>query len=407
LILAAGLTLVSVTAAAVWRNLHPPATAVRVAVAEERLFEDKVLATGRVETRCQAVVVAPFAARLLTLEVQEGDRVTAGQVLGELDAADVKERVRAAEAALAVAEAELAAARAPGTPAEMAAAEAALAAAEASAGAAEKKLERYRYLFAQGAASQAELEAAQAEHKRAQAERAAAEARLAALKEAGAQTIEVHQARVRQARAAVESARRELAKGRLTAPIAGTVLQRSAREGDYLQPGAPVLTIGDPEQLQVVAELSEQDVKGVAAGQEVEIRWFGDPGKAWRGEVCRVAPAVTRKVGREAEKIVRVYVTLEEPGSLLPGATVDAVIHRVKPHQALLVPTEAVLEIEGAKVVFTVEGGKARKHTVTVGGANELYTVIKSGLEAGAHVILNPQDLQDGQPVRVTGGGPE
>ena len=403
LVLGGLLLTVAVITAAVWRGFHGAAAEVKVAVAEERLFEDKVLAAGEVETTRRAVVVAPFAGRLLSLKAQEGDSVTAGQVLGELDAADVKDQVKEAEAALAAAEAELAAALEPGTPVEIAQAEAALAAAKAAAEAAAKKLERYHYLFEQEAASQAELEAAEIEYEQARAEMAAAEARLKGLTEADERTLAVYRARVRQALAAAESARRLLEKARLTAPIAGTVLETRVKEGDYLQPGTPVLTIGDPAQLQVVAELSEQDVRGIAPGQEVEIRWIGDPEKTWEGEVFRVAPAVTKKLEREVEKIVRVYVTLKE-GGLLPGATVDTVIHRVKPHEALLVPTEAVVEVDGKKVIFTVERGKARKRTVTAGGANELYTVIRQGLEAGAMVILDPEELKDGQPVRATGG---
>lgn len=403
LILGGAVLTTIVIAAAAWRGFHGSATEVKVAAAEERLFENKVLATGRVETTRQVEVVAPFAARLVTLKVKEGDRVTAGQVLGELDTADVEERVKEAEAALAAAEAELAAALNPGTPEEIAQAKAALDAAAAGADAAQKKLERYRYLFEQDAAPQAELEAAEIEYTRAQAELAAAEARLAALTDIDADTIAVYRARVDQARTAVENARRAVKKGRLTSPVAGVVLHKTAKEGDYLQPGAPVLTIGDPGTLQVVADLSEQDVSGVTAGQGVEINWIGSPNKTWRGEVSRVAPAVTRKMDREAENIVRVYITLNKT-DLLPGATVDTIIHRVKPHKALLVPTEAVVEAGETEVVFAVEKGKARRKAVVTGGSNELYTEIRSGLKPGARVILKPEDLEDGQPVHVAGG---
>jgi multidrug efflux pump subunit AcrA (membrane-fusion protein) len=147
----------AVIAAAVWRGFHGAAIEVKVATAEERIFENKVLATGKVEATNRVEVVAPFAARLLTLKVKEGDRVAAGQVLGELDTTDVEESVKEAEAALA-------AALNPGTPEDIAQAKAALEAARTNADVAQKKLERYRYLFEQDAASQAELEAAEMEY---------------------------------------------------------------------------------------------------------------------------------------------------------------------------------------------------------------------------------------------------
>ncbi|MEW6771449.1 MAG: efflux RND transporter periplasmic adaptor subunit [Bacillota bacterium] len=394
----------AVIAAAAVRGFGTAALEVKVAAAEEKLFEDKVLATGKVETLYQAEVVAPFAARLVRLKVKEGDRVAAGEVLAELDTSDVEDRVKEAEAALAAAETELSAALAPARPEEIAQAEAALEAAEAAAEAAEKKLERYRFLFEQEAVSEAELEAAEIGYTQAKAEATAAEVRLAALKEKDPKQIEVYRARVNQARVAVENARRAAAKGRLTSPITGVVLQRTAKQGDYLQPGLPVLTVGDPERLQVVADLSEQDVRGVRAGQDAEINWIGRPDKTWRAKVARVSPAVTRKTELETEKAVRVYIALDEPG-LLPGATVDVIIHRVRPRKAVLVPTEAVVEKGKEKAVFAVDKGVARKRTVDVGGSNELYSEIRAGLKAGTRVILNPPaDLRDGQPVRVSGG---
>ncbi|MGQ9512934.1 efflux RND transporter periplasmic adaptor subunit [Thermodesulfitimonas sp.] len=401
---AAGVLVAAVVAAAVWRGIHPPAAAVKTGVAAERLFEDKVLATGKVEAIRQAAVVAPFAARLLELKVKEGDQVAAGQVVAVFDTADADDRVKEAEAALKAAEAELAAALAPARPEEVAQAEAALKAAEAAAQAAQKRVERYRYLVEQEAASPAELEAAETDYARAQAEVTAAGARLAALKEPDSRRIAPLEARVNQARVALENARRMVAKGRVTVPVGGVVLQIAVKEGDFLQPGAPVLTVGDPAGLRVVADLSEQDVAGVAAGQEAVVTWAGCPGKTWRGKVSRVAPAVTKKTEQQqAENVVRVYIILEGAG-LLPGATVDVVIHRVKPHRAVVVPNDAVIKEGGRPVVYTAEKGVARRRPVTLGGANELYTEIRAGLRPDATVILNPKEIKDGQPVRAVGG---
>jgi HlyD family secretion protein len=402
LALAGGILAVAVVAGAFWRGLHPAALEIKIALAEERLFEDKVLAAGRVENTRRAEVVAPFAARLLSLKVKEGDRVEAGQVLAELDTGDFDDKVREAEAALRVAEAELARALSPGTTEEIAQAEMALAAARAASEAALKKFERCRQLFEEGAVSQAELEAAEVEHERARAETAAAEARLTSLKKADPETIAFYQARIEQARVVLKGARRTAAKGRLDAPISGVVQEVNAKEGAYLQQGAQILIIGDQELLQVVAELSEQDAGGVTAGQEAEINWSGSPGKTRRGIISYVAPAVTKKVD-QTDHIVRAYVAPSEEG-LLPGATVDVTIHRVKPHRAVLVPNEAVFEANGEKVVFTLEKGLARKQTVTVGGSNELFTEVVGGLMSGAKVILNPKGIKEGQPVRPSGG---
>ncbi|MGQ9533077.1 MAG: efflux RND transporter periplasmic adaptor subunit [Desulfotomaculales bacterium] len=403
--LCGGVLLVVVVVASVYRAFHTPGTEVKTAVAEERIFEDKVLVTGRVEVLREVVLVAPFAARLLRLHVGEGDPVVPGQVLAEMDTTEVEERVAEARAALAVAEAELARGLRPGTPQEIAQAEAALEAAEKLAEVARNKRERYLYLREQGAVSPAECEQVEAEYARAQAELEAAAARLAALRQADPQALAVLRARVDQARVVLENALKAGARGRLTAPEEGRVLRVAAREGEYLAAGTLVLSVGNAEHVRVVADLTEQEAAGIAPGQEAEVHWIGRPDRAWPARVARVAPAVTPGRDRPEERVVRVYLDLaaSEAGPL-PGATVDVFIYRIKPRQALLVPADAVRRADGERFVFAVREGVARRTPVTVGGSNELYTEVLAGLKPGDRVILEPKDLRDGQPVREAGG---
>ncbi|MEW6171609.1 MAG: efflux RND transporter periplasmic adaptor subunit [Bacillota bacterium] len=403
LILAGIILTVAVVAAGAVRSFSKASIEVKTAVAEERTFEDKVLVSGKVDATHKVDVVAPFAAKLLTLKVKEGDRVVSGQLLAEMDASDAEDRAKEAEAALAVAEAQLAQALKPARTEELSQAEAALEAAEAQAEASRKDLERQRLLFEQEAVSQAELEAAETAYTRAKSDADAAAARLAALKNPDDNQIRILQAQVEQARLAAQNARRAASKGRLTASADGVVLYTSSRAGSYLQPGAPILTFGDLKKLEVVADLSEQDIGGIAAGQLAEITWAGQPDKTLKGKVSRVAPAVTKTGDRETENAVRVFVELPQ-NNLLPGATVDVLIYRVKPFKAVMIPNEAILTEGKSKFVFVVEKRTARKHKVELGLANELSTVIKAGIRPGDRVILNPKDIKDGRPVRVTGG---
>ncbi|MGB9793291.1 MAG: efflux RND transporter periplasmic adaptor subunit [Thermacetogeniaceae bacterium] len=147
--------------AAVYKRCSSSAVEVKTAVAEERIYEDKVLATGRVKAASSADVVAPFAARLVSLKVREGDRVAAGQPLGELEMTDAQQSLRDAEAAYEAARAELDQAYDQTEPERLAEAESALEVSKAAAEAAQRKLERYKYLLEQGAISQAEYEEAE------------------------------------------------------------------------------------------------------------------------------------------------------------------------------------------------------------------------------------------------------
>ncbi|NSW83030.1 MAG: efflux RND transporter periplasmic adaptor subunit [Syntrophothermus sp.] len=400
------LLMVAVVVAAVYRGYGASAVEVKTGVAVRRVYEDKVLATGKVETVNPAEVVTPYAARLVSLRVKEGDRVTAGQSLGELDLTDSEQNLKDAEAAYNIARVELEQAYDEAKPERLAEAESALQASRVAAEAARKKLERYKYLLEQGAVSQAEYEEVEAAYTRAQAEEEAAAARLQALREDSADRIEIQQARLQQAQIALEKARQMVDKGRLPAPIDGVVLQISSDVGSYLQPGVPVLTVGNPDALEVVAEVSEQDIGGIAPGQDVDLNWAGAPGKTFKGKVSRVSPAVVRSGARESENVVKVYIEiLQGRQELKPGATVDAVIYRVKPHHTVLVPNEAVVGKGPNRTVFVIEDGRARRRAVTVGYSNELYTEIRSGIEPGQRLILNPKGIRDGQPVREIGGG--
>lgn len=400
------LLLVAVVAAAVYRGYSASAVEVKTAVAAKRVYEDKVLATGRVESINAAEVVAPYAARLVSLKVKEGDRVLAGQSLGELDLADVEQSLREAEASYEAARAELDQAYAQAKPERLREAESAYQASKAAAEAAEKKLDRYRRLLEQGAVSAAEYEEIEAACLRAQAEEAAAAARLQALREDSSSRIRIAEARVKQAQAALEKARQMVEKGRLPAPVDGVVLHISAEVGSYVQPGALILIVGSPDSLQVVADVSEQDIYGIAPGQEVELNWAGAPGKAIAGKVARVSPAVVKSSARDAENVIKVYIAITRGEKYLkPGATVDAVIYRVKPRRSVLVPNEALFSAgKGEKAVFVIEDGRARRRAVTVGHSNELYTEIRSGVAAGERVILDPRGIKDGQAVRPSGG---
>ncbi len=406
LVIAGVLLIVVIVAASLHRALSVPSVNVKTAVVEQRLFEDNALVSATVDSVRQEQVVAPYSARLLRYDVGEGDQVKAGQVLAELDTVDVEKQARDADAALAVAEAQQEQAYHPASPEELAQAEADLTACQAATDAAGKKLDRCRAIFDQGGVSKADLEAAQTDQARSQADLKAAAARLAADKNPDPRKLSVVDAQAAQARFTAENARRTVADGRLTASFDGVVLQKIPQEGSYLASGSPVLVIASPNRLQIVADLSEQDIGGVAVGQSADVQWAGQPDQTWTATVTRMAPAVTRSKEHETEKVIEVYLGFpQNPAGLLAGATVDATIHRIVSHQALVVPNEALTGNGPTRIAFVVTGNRAQRRTVKTGYSNELYTEVLSGANKGEHIVLDPRDLQDGQPVKETGGG--
>ncbi len=381
ILIALGLVLiVAVVIGAVIKSNKTSAVDVKTAEAKTMEYEDKILAAGRVEVVDSAdLAAAVLTPAKLTLKVQEGDQVKKGQVVAELDLSEQQQQLKDAESALKTVKAELANTR-------------------QSISAAEKELTEYTRKMEQ-------LKEVPEEQKNmyenAQSGVPDPTQRMNSLQ----MQESTLKGQVKQYQAAVDTARSSVEKGKIKATSDGVVLQVSAKSGSYVQAGVPLMTVGAPEKLQVVAKLSEQDVNGVVAGQEVEVRWAGAPGEVVKGSVSRIAPTVSQPGMGETESHVKVYITIDDGAVLKPGATVDVVIYRIKPRQSLQVANETLVGEGDQKSIFIVKDGAAKKCSVETGENNELYTEIKQGIKPGSKVILDPAKIKDGQKVRITGGG--
>lgn len=342
--------------------------------------------SGTIEAT-QVDVTPKVAGRVARILVKEGDAVSAGQVVAELDAAELDAQVQQAEAMLLVARARLAQAeesvqlqkptvdaQLQQSSAQVQAATAALAAhraagkaadanvqsAEAALAYAESNFKRLESLFNEGAvsaqqwdAARAVMVAAMAQRDVARAQQEAARAQLragqAALEQAHAalqaaeasrRTIVIRQEEAAAARAAVAQSGAGLQLAQITrgqavlrAPIAGTILSRSVEVGDLLMPGAPVLTIADLSRPFLRVFISDSDLGRVALGQPVEITVDAFPGRVFQGRVSEISSRAEFTPGNVQTKEERVKLVFavkvsaeNQQGVLKPGLPADAVI---------------------------------------------------------------------------------
>jgi multidrug resistance efflux pump len=320
-------------------------TAETPAVLEER--EDIVVAEGLVEPAHRSALGFKAAGEVVEVLVEEGDRVTPGQVLVRLDQVDAQMAVRQAEADLEVAEAQLALLRAGSRAEEVAAAEARLEAAQAAVERAAAEREgllsgataaeiaagwanviaaearqkvaqdtydsdppdedtaRYELHAANEAltAAQAQLEdlqagadadqvrAAEASVRAAAAERDAAQAQLE-LAQAGpaGEEIAITEVNVARARVALETAQATLADAEVRAPFAGAVTRLEIEVGNAVRLGQVACTLATVDQLQVrTKDLSELDVAAIGPGQSVAVTVDALPEQEFDGIVRQVA----------------------------------------------------------------------------------------------------------------------
>jgi len=411
-------------AAAVYFNLHrkggEPALPVQAAEAQEKDLVKTVFATGRLEAAGRQEIYAQGNGLLAELNVQAGDRVKAGQVLGRLDTAPLARRREEAEANLSAEQAALDKLLRGAPPEELAQERAALIQAEAELAGARQKAERTRSLYEQGAAPKVELEEAERELKirRAAYDRAAARVGQLA-KGPAAEEVQAARARAAAAQAAVKDAREQLDKAVFRADADGVVLICNTRAGGYVTPGGLLMVIGNPENLEISAEIAESDSGELAPGQEAIFTCPALPGKEFKGTVTRVAPAAVKTAGIGADTgsgggsggagqadggNPEVAVKIKPAGpadGLRPGYTADLTITARVARQAVVIPHEAVQEENGQKWVYVISDGRAARREIKTGTGNELFIEVTAGVQKDEKVIINPpKDLKDGQAVK-------
>jgi HlyD family secretion protein len=386
---------------------------VEVAAATLAPFERTVNEDGKTQLRERYTVAAPLTGRLARIQLDEGDRVEAGAVvavltpvlaplLDERSERELAARIEAAQANLLRTTARIERAR--------------LAVAQAR-----NDLQRSEQLAQQGFVAPTRLDT----------ERLALQATQREV-EAAEQERHVAQHDLEQARAALV-ATRSLSSGKpfaLRAPVAGQVLRVLQASETPVTLGMPLLELGDLAQLQVVTELLTADALATPPGSLVRIDRWGGP-SLLQGRVRRVEPAAFTKVSALGveEQRVRVLIDITSPTpewqALGDGFRVGVRIVTLALPQVVTVPVSAVFPLPAGQAagsglaappaagatsvgqggaaapttqaeaaerqaVFVVEDGRARLQPVLVGARNGSQAWLRSGLAAGAQVVIYP-----------------
>lgn len=351
----------------IWSALPRP-VAVDLVTATTAPLTVRVEGEGQTRVRDVYVVSAPVAGEVQRLAVEVGDPVVGGKtVLATLHPADLAfldSRARAA-------------------------AEARVSAADAALTFAQGEMKRAERLSRDGTISRRAFEQATTALQEAEAEATAARA---ALLEPGAD------------RAGSDCCIT------VTAPIDGVVLKVIQESRAVVPVGAPLVEVGDPHDLEIIADLLSTDAVQVRDGAAVRLDGWG--GAALDGRVRRVEPAGFTKVSALGidEQRVNVVIDFADPANLPPtlghGFRVMARITVWQADATLTVPLGAVFRDGDGWAVFRVEDGTARLRPVTLGHTNGRIAEVSDGLSEGDTVILHPGDqVTDGLSVEARPAG--
>lgn len=289
-----------------------------------------------------AIVSHAFPARVVEIHVEVGDWVQKGRELVVLESKDVGEAK--AEFYTAAARCELA----------------------------KVNFARGERLLKEGIGAKKNFVEAEAEYKVAQANLEAAEKKLHVLGFTEEQVKEI--ASTHQINPAIA----------LHAPIEGKVVEIKVVRGAMVDAATPILTIIDPRCLWVDAEIYEKDIAKIRVGQRVEVRVPALSGQTFQGQVSYIGDVVNPDT-----RTITVRTEVANDGQLLkPGMFADVEIVLDEGQQVLVVPSAAVLEEGGQKIVFVRQQGNFVRRQIATGAVYRNCHQVLSGLKPGEEVVV-------------------
>ncbi len=332
-----------------------PPLAVRTLVVAPEPVAPALVMPGVVEADARIELSFRVTGYVERFHVEEGDRVEAGQVLAELDLADLERELRAARAALERAGAQAEEAR--------------------------SSYERQRRLHERASASEQAYDAARSADRMARAQ--------------------LDETRMR-----VETAEDRLAKGTLRAPRAGYIERRLVEEHELATAQTPVLVLTDLDEVTVRAAVAESHLPRLAVGGAAQVRSAQRPDDPLPATIERIDVAAD-----PATRTVPFELAVANPGlALRPELMVEVEVPLGEPERHLLVPLAAVLRgADTRPFCFLARSGlpdepgdHAVRRAVAIGAVHGERVVVERGLAPGDRVVVRGQHfLRPGARLRI------
>jgi HlyD family secretion protein len=440
-----------------------PKKTVKVAPATTKTLSETLEITGEVTTSSDTQVGAKVPGKVIAVYVKDGDFVSSGQLLAELDGTNQRIQVQQAlaqvqaarsalaqaqsnaavgpqrtSAAVAQAQAQLRSAQAQlqkaikgSRPEERAQSAAALQAARSNTETAKKELDRVRALFTQQVASQQRLEQAENAFNAAASQLQQAEAAFAlqqnitrpediasareavrqaeeGLRTAQAgkkldilldQQVQGGKANLQSAEAQLSLARQGIADLQIRAPMSGQVYGKPVQPGSVLGAGTPAVRLVSSDGAYFEGEFPASILSKIKIGSAVNVSIDGYEGAPIIGSIVSVSPSASN-VGR----LFRARVMIPFRTEIKPGMFARGNVTLRTVDNATVVPTEAISRRGSKSVVFIVEGDKAKMVEIVPGLTSNGDTQA-GGIQPGASIVVAGQaDLDDGSTITVEKG---
>ncbi len=367
-------------ALAIWLGLNlwmGPKTPVAVVV--QRDFVQTVVASGHIESPHRVDLGVQITGTVKAVPVSEGQTVVAAQPLIELEDAELVASARQAESAVAQAQAKLRQLREVQAPL----AEQTMRQAQVNQDTATRALQRTQELFSKGFIGQAALDEATRAEQVMRAQLKITQQQLSSTRTGGSD-MAVAETALSQAQAGAELARARLRYSKVLAPAAGTLIARNVEPGDAVQAGKVLMVLSPDGETQVVVQIDEKHLNLLKVGQTASVSSDAYPDQRFTAELMYINPGVDAQRGSVEVKL-RVA---QPPVYLRQDMTVSVDIEVAKRSQAVLVPTEAVHNLDNPEPwVMKVVNGKAVRTPIRLGLRSQGMCEVLEGLVANDQVL--------------------
>jgi multidrug efflux pump subunit AcrA (membrane-fusion protein) len=348
----------------------------------------------------QATVAPKITSNIKKLFVQRGTRVKKGQLLAELENADLSASAEASKGDYEIAEATYKMTVGAGLPQQLQKAELDAAAAKSAFEAQQKIYESRKQLLEQGAIPRRDVDAAEVALAQARSQNEQAQKQLADLQRIGKEELlKSAQGSKESAEGKYKGAAAQLGYSLIKSPIDGVITDRPLFEGDLATANQPMLTVMNLSRLIAKTHIPQVEAAQLRAGNPAEIKVAGldEPMKA---RVTLVSPALD-----PGSTTIEVWVEARKPDpALRPGMTVPVSMTAKTAKDAIVVPVSAVFHSEEAGDYVLVAGSdeKAHQKKVQIGIRNGDSAQVVSGINEGDPVITSGgYAVPDGTKIKI------
>jgi RND family efflux transporter MFP subunit len=340
---------------------------VEVASASRHSVAQQLIVVGNLIGDTTVSVVPRVGGRMQDIYVRLGDQVRRGQRIAKIEDFELQEQLKQQESALEVSKATIRQR-------------------EADLQLAETNAERSRNLFARQLLPKQTLDDTEARYSAAVAQ------------------LDLARAQNNQSMSRLEELRIQVQNTTIVSPVNGFIARRAADAGAFVSQNAPIVDVVDIGRVRLVANIVEKDLTQIQAGDDTRVEVDAYPGEMFVGRIARVSPVLD-----PSTRTAPVEIEIPNPGfRLKPGMYARVTVTTDQRKDALVVPTNAVVDIGGRRGVFVAsETDTVQFRPVTVGIEENERIEILDGVEEGERVVTTgAAALRDADRVIVAGAAP-